>query len=333
MFIGDVSSHNTVTNWNAYAADTPAVWAKATQASGGDAYVNPKFGDQFHGAVGAGMLAGAYHFADVRHDPAADADYFVSVAGPAGAFADGRLLPMLDVENTTGVNWTASNTSGWVSRFIQRYRQVTGRSKIIVYASRSFWQTIMNPDQWAYDDVFLMVAAYPGAVDWSQGLNQSGWTHPRLAVWQYTDVAPIAGMQAPGDRSRQVAFTQADLTLGAATTEGSAEVGDRWFIRHLDAQGNDTGEMGMLTPTDDLIGVTGTNWSDVVKANGVPVLNAPDGIWEDFRTRLDNRQQKLAQDVADALYAKLTEGGGSATPHTVTVTVDGKLYTATPAAS
>jgi hypothetical protein len=173
-----------------------------------------------------------------------------------------------------------------------------------------------------------MVAAYPtGVVNWTAGLNQSGWSHPRLAVWQYTDAAPIAGMANPGDRSRQVAFTQADLTLGGQPTDGSDDVGDRWFVRHMDDKGNDTGEVGMLTPADDLIGVAGTNWQAVRDANKVPVLDAPPPVWADLVSRLDARQQKLAQDVADALAAKLTGG----TTHTVTVTVDGKLYTATPA--
>lgn len=217
VFLGDVSSHNTVTNWPAYIGDTPAVWVKATQSSGSAAYTNPSYNTQFVGASVAHGLVGAYHFADVRMAAAADADHFVDTAG-AKAFDDGRLLPMLDVENTTGVTWTAGNAAPWIARFIARYRARTGRSKIIVYASRSFWQTIMNPNSWADSDVYLMVAAYPGPVDWSKGLNQSGYTHPRLAVWQYTDVSPIAGMQSPGDRSRQVAFTQADLTLGSVPT-------------------------------------------------------------------------------------------------------------------
>lgn len=214
MFIGDVSSHNTITNWSAYVADTPAVWVKATQASGSAAYTNPSFASQFTGAVSVGGLAGAYHFADPRFSASADADHFIEVANRSGAFADGRLLPLLDVEDTPQFSWsTTANT--WIADFIRRYRQVTGRRKIIVYASRSFWQTILHPDAWVDGDIYLMVAAYPGAVDWSKGLNQSGYSHPRLAVWQYTDAAPIAGMAAPGDRSRQVAFTAADLTLGA----------------------------------------------------------------------------------------------------------------------
>jgi GH25 family lysozyme M1 (1,4-beta-N-acetylmuramidase) len=215
MFIGDVSSHNNVTDWAAYIRDTPAVWAKATQASGSAAYTSPLFVGQFAGARAAGGLVGAYHFADSRFSPAADFGHFFDVAGPVGAFDDGALLPMLDVEDTTGVTWTAGNVNTWVAGFITAYRQRTGQRKIIIYASRSFWQTIMRPDDWADADVYLMVAAYPGSVDWANGLNQSGYSHPRLAVWQYTDAAPVAGMQGLGDRSRQVAFTQADLTPGS----------------------------------------------------------------------------------------------------------------------
>lgn len=219
-FIGDVSSHNTINDWRAYVADTPAVWVKATQSSGHARYVSPSYAIQFSGASATGALVGAYHFADPRMDPAADARQFITQAG-AMAFQNGRLLPMLDIENTRDdngpINWPAEGTAWWIKAFIASYRQLAGQRKIIVYASRSFWQTIMQPDLWVDDDVFLMVAAYPGAVDWSKGLNQSGYSHPRLAVWQYTDNAPIAGLAAPGDRSRQVAFTQADLTLGGET--------------------------------------------------------------------------------------------------------------------
>jgi lysozyme len=214
MFIGDVSSHNNVISWPDYVRDTPAVWSKASQSSGPNAYTNPLFVQQFNGATAAGALVGAYHFGDRTQSPQADAEHFVSTASPSGAFADGRLLPLLDIENTASVTW-GDTTWAWIRAFIERYRELTGQRKIIVYASRSFWQTIMVPDRFVDDDVYLMIAAYPGAVDWSKGLNQSGWSHPRLAVWQYTDAAPIAGMQNPGDRSRQVAFTQADLTLGS----------------------------------------------------------------------------------------------------------------------
>jgi GH25 family lysozyme M1 (1,4-beta-N-acetylmuramidase) len=227
-FIGDVSSHNEIDNWTAYVSDTPAVWVKATQASGYAAYASPAYAGQLGGAIAAGGLAGAYHFADPRMDPAADAEHFVATAGSV-AFQNGRLLPLLDIENTTDGNgrpigWPAAGTPQWIRRFIERYRQLTGQRKIMVYASRSFWQTIMQPDQWTDGDVYLMVAAYPGFIDWTKGLNQSGYSHPRLAVWQYTDAAPIAGMANPGDRSRQIAFTQADLTLGGDTDMGPDDI-------------------------------------------------------------------------------------------------------------
>lgn len=230
MFILDISDHNTINNWTALATDTPAVWVKATQAAGQAlGYVSPSFAGprqhQFTSAKAAGMLTGAYHFGDARFAGAVEFDHFESVAGPAGAFKDGALLPMLDIENTAGSAWNGNTVNAYVEQFIARYRLRTGQRKIIVYASRSFWETIMNPNRWADADVYLMVAAYPGAVDWSHGLNQSGYSHPRLAVWQYTDVAPASGSAGLLDRSRQVAFSQADLTLGSlAPIEGDDEM-------------------------------------------------------------------------------------------------------------
>jgi lysozyme len=244
MYIGDVSSHNTVTDWRAYLADTPAVWVKATQASGPSAYTNPLFVGQFASARAAGGLVGAYHFADSRYAPAVDFAHFFDVAAPAGAFTDGALLPLLDIENTAGVEWTLGNVNSWVARFIAAYRLRTGKRKIIIYASRSFWQTIMRPNDWADADVYLMVAAYPGTVDWSRGLNQSGYSHPRLAVWQYTDAAPIAGMAQPGDRSRQVAFTPVDLTLGSRLNEGDDDVAPQPVLFLAAGTGGPTGPNG-----------------------------------------------------------------------------------------
>jgi GH25 family lysozyme M1 (1,4-beta-N-acetylmuramidase) len=325
LFIGDVSSHNNVTDWSAYIRDTPAVWVKATQASGVDAYSNPLFVRQFNGATAAGGLVGAYHFADVRHAPEDDADYFVNVAAPLGAFADGRLLPMLDVENTTGVTWSGSTAPGWIDRFIQRYRARTGQHKIAVYASTSWWKPIMQPDLWADDGVYLVTAAYPGSVDWSKGLNQSGYSHPRLAAWQYTDKAPISGMQNPGDRSRQIAFEQADLVLGGtvtpATTEGDEPMGE-WFLLQQNGVESGTGvllESGTFLgqPLPDAVRKAGaySNLND----GGVTDEQAL-GRWQDLVTRRAKMDADLAKAFVQALTAAGITGGtvgGGATPQQV----------------
>lgn len=205
----DISSHNLITDWRAVAGDVPAVWIKATQ---GDSYTSPAFSAQELGAASAGMQVGAYHFADSDVSPAGNWAHFAAVAGQLDAFSDGRLAPLLDMEDDAadGIHWTVANAPGFIAAFIAAYRHDTGQRKIVVYANASDWQTKMRPELWADADTYLMVARYstpptPG--------NTGGFTHPQLAVHQYTDKASVPGSSGQLDRSRLIAFTPADITL------------------------------------------------------------------------------------------------------------------------
>lgn len=221
MDIIDISSHNTITDWHTVAGQVPAVWTKATQGSG---YTSPAFVGQAAGAASVGMRVGAYHFADSNVSPSGNWAHFQAVAGSVNAFANGCLAPLLDMENdpVDGIFWNATSAPAFIRDFVAAYRQATGQRKIVVYANTSDWLNVMHPEQWADADTYLMCARY--GIPPSPG-NTGGFTHPQLAVHQYTDAASVTGSAGLLDASVLLNHTLADLTLGSVPlTEGDDDV-------------------------------------------------------------------------------------------------------------
>ena len=207
----DVSSFNTITNWSqVQGAGNSWAWSKATQGSG---YTNPLYGSQMVSGRHAGLRMGAYHFPDPRVSVATQVRYFVGIARSAGAFDHGAFLPMLDMENDTadGITWSAGGANSFIAAFRDALRAATGQPMLCVYGPESWYSSgFLQPAQWADSGVFLCAAQYTGLP------GQLGWSHPRLAVHQYTDSAPTPGAQGLTDRSVLVGgYTLADLTIGA----------------------------------------------------------------------------------------------------------------------
>jgi GH25 family lysozyme M1 (1,4-beta-N-acetylmuramidase) len=280
----DVSGYNTITNWSqVHGAGNAWTWTKATQ---GSTYVNPLFAGQFAGSVAAGMATGAYHFPDPNAGIAANVNHFVSVAAPLGAFNDGAMLPMLDLEDDPGdgISWTAGRANAFVAEFRDALRAATGQSKLCVYAAQSWWADgMLRPNDWADENVFLCAARFgvaPGDV---------GWSHPRLAVHQYTNSEPTPGSAAPVDRSVTVgAFHVSDLTLGE-----DDDMAGFWFIGNID-----TGEVALLYPNGDFVGLSGANYTAVITANRVPKLDVPQAVWDDMRGRRAGDLLTLARAIS-----------------------------------
>lgn len=206
----DVSSFNTITDWTkVQSAGNSWAWAKATQAGG---YTNALFAGQMRSGRDAGLAMGAYHFPDPRVSVATNVQHFVQVAEPQGAFQNGAFLPMLDMENSPadGIAWSAQGANSFIAAFRDAIRAATGQQLLCVYASESWWASgFLTPAAWADDGVFLCAAQYTGIP------GQLGWSHPRLAIHQYTDSAPTPGAQGLTDRSVTVGgWTLADLTIG-----------------------------------------------------------------------------------------------------------------------
>ncbi|MEV8634783.1 lysozyme [Streptosporangium sp. NPDC051023] len=165
-------------------------------ASEGVNYRNPLFETQEEGAAAAGLIRGAYHFAQPHEsDGATQADFFVGNGG--GWVADGRTLPgVLDVEDNpyggrngldTCYGLDQPQTVAWLRDFISRYWQRTGRDAII-YTTTSWWQTCTG-DSTAFGRNPLWLARW-GA---EPGMLPAGW--PRHTFWQVADRGTLPGGQ------------------------------------------------------------------------------------------------------------------------------------------
>jgi len=188
----DVSHWNgdiTVSEWQqAYSAGKVFVFAKATQ---GTWYTDTEFYDNMTRAPQAGLLTGCYHFAEPQYTSAtAEADYFVSVAGPY--LTDGYLRPALDLE-WGGPELGKTALSNWVNAWMDRVEALTGIEPIIYcntnYAINYLNSTVADRDLW-------IANWYPNDPETEQpniGVFNS-W-----AFWQWTDSCSIPGIGTSED--------------------------------------------------------------------------------------------------------------------------------------
>ena len=183
----DVSHHQDVIDWPAVAASGKEfVFAKATE---GRSFVDPMYATNKAGAEAAGLLFGAYHFAQpdgARRDPIREADHFVDHA----LLEPGNLLPVLDIERTGGLS--QAQVTEWIIRWLDRVTERLG-VRPIVYTSPNGWDvrtgdttavaaagyTVLWVAHWGVANPRLP------ADDW----NGNGWT-----FWQYTSQGTVPGI-------------------------------------------------------------------------------------------------------------------------------------------
>jgi GH25 family lysozyme M1 (1,4-beta-N-acetylmuramidase) len=199
----DVSSWNhpggASINWNSVrAAGHTFAFVKATQGpsvSGGSFYTNPYYASDSAGARAAGLYVGAYDFA-VPALPlttaALQARAFVSVVGSLHGTTS--LPPVLDLEQTGGLSST--NLRSWVQSWLTEAQRLTGRTPTI-YTSPNFWKTTMG-NTTAMSGYHLWLASWTSAK--TPGVLPGGWS--TWTMWQYTDVAKIAGITGSVDLNR-----------------------------------------------------------------------------------------------------------------------------------
>ncbi len=182
----DVSSHQGNVDWSAQRANGKRfAYVKATESTG---YTNPYFAQQYNGSYKAGMIRGAYHFANPSTSGgAAQADHFLENGG--GWSADGKTLPgALDMEwnpysDATCYGKTPSQMRSWISAFIERYEARTGRYPVI-YTATSWWDQCVGSAPDITEKSPLWLARYAS----TPGSLPSGWGWHTF--WQYTD-SPI----------------------------------------------------------------------------------------------------------------------------------------------
>lgn len=191
------------------------------QATEGTNYRNPRFDAQYGGAAGAGLIRGAYHFAQPHEsDGTAQADYFLQNGG--NWISDGQTLPgVLDIEDNpykdkNGKNncydLSAEDMVTWIKDFTKKYHEATGR-RAIIYTTTSWWQTCTgNSDKFKSNPLWL--ARWGG----DPGELPKGWK--RHTFWQSAEKGTLAGGQNSFNGSesqlKELANPPAEVTVSGA---------------------------------------------------------------------------------------------------------------------
>ena len=98
-----------------------------------------------------------------------------------------------------------------------------------------------------------------------------------------------------------------------------------WFIGNAE-----TGDVALLYPNGDFVGVNGSNYTAVISNNHVPKLDVPADVWADMAGRDSARLKEAAQDDADALKADGLGAGPAPADEHVKVTLDGTMHVGDP---
>lgn len=178
----DISSYQGNFKWSTWTKkDKDFAYIKATE---GTSYKSPYFKTQYSGAAKAGMIRGAYHFANPAGKPGYEqARYFVKNGG--GWSADGHTLPgVLDIEynpyGSTCYGISKSKTVAFVASFAKEYKKLTGKD-VVIYTTTDWWtQCTGNSSKFA-DTNPLWIARYGSK---KPGTLPKGWK--AATFWQYT---------------------------------------------------------------------------------------------------------------------------------------------------
>jgi GH25 family lysozyme M1 (1,4-beta-N-acetylmuramidase) len=177
----DVSSWQKNVDWRSLWNDGfRFAYVKATE---GNYYTNEYFGQQYNGSANAGMIRGAYHFANPSVSSGwRQARYFFRHGGSWSG--DGSTLPgVLDIEynpyGATCYGKTKKQMRSWISSFVRQYKQYTGRDAII-YTNYDWWSRCTGNTTMFNDTNPLWVARYAS----TPGTLPGGW--PYYTFWQHT---------------------------------------------------------------------------------------------------------------------------------------------------
>jgi GH25 family lysozyme M1 (1,4-beta-N-acetylmuramidase) len=193
------------------------VFMKATE---GRTFDDPNYAAYRAGALAAGLVVTAYHFANPGpgpNDPILEADHFVDVAG----IDSGNIIPVLDLERTGGLG--PAELIAWTFAWLQ---EVTARTNVMpmIYSGPHFWRTNMD-DTSAFADAgyrewiahWFVASPDVPAADW----GGHGWT-----FWQWTDCKKVPGISGCVDAdwfngTDLGAVTVHRLTVSLATPQGA----------------------------------------------------------------------------------------------------------------
>jgi GH25 family lysozyme M1 (1,4-beta-N-acetylmuramidase) len=164
------------------AAGKSFVFIKATE---GTRYTNGYFAGDWRGSGRAGLIRGAYHFAQPSSrtlSAAAQARHFVRVVG--SRLSRPSLPPVLDLEVTNGLG--ARKIVRWTRTWLATVKSLTGRVPMI-YTYLAYWRQYFKRST-ALRAYPLWIACYcsrPAAGSW-----------PRWTFWQFIDLDKFSGTVA-----------------------------------------------------------------------------------------------------------------------------------------
>ena len=167
------------------------------KATDGRSYVDPTYADNRDGAIAAGMIVTAYHFArpdNTKNDAKAEADHFVKVTGMDAPADVGDIIPVLDLERTGGLSHKA--IVQWVWDWVKEVQRRT-RVRPMIYTGYYGWQDRTGDTQEFADAGYKLWVA-----NWyvkSPSVPAGNWGGHGWTFWQYTDRGRVPGMSGGVD--------------------------------------------------------------------------------------------------------------------------------------
>ena len=181
----DMSHYQTISSWSSvYSGGRQFVFVKATE---GATYTDPTFASNMSGATGAGVIAGAYHYAHPDSNTATtEANKFLGVA--SSYIGAGYLKPVLDIEEGS---LTKSAMSTWVNSWCNTVLNATGVRPIVYsypdFATNKLDSSVTQWSPWmaSYNSQSPQTGAPNSTAPWS------GWS-----FWQYSASTTVTGVSS-----------------------------------------------------------------------------------------------------------------------------------------
>ena len=168
------------------------------KSSENTSFVDSKYASNRAGAKAAGLLVGAYHFAQPgtgAGDAVAEADHFVDTA----KIQSGDLIPVLDLEVTNGMGTTA--LQAWTKAFLTRVYERTG-VRAGIYVSPSFWSGKMGNSSWFAANGYKVLWVAHWTTASSPSVPSGNWGGHGWTFWQYTSSGTVPGISGRVDLNR-----------------------------------------------------------------------------------------------------------------------------------
>lgn len=308
-----------VSNWQGLNVDWAGLkqqgvrfaYIKATESANTPAkphagYVSPSFAPQYNGARNAGLIRGAYHFAQPHESSGAvQANFFVNHGG--GWRPGGWTLPgVLDIENNPYpstnhcYNKTRPQMVQWIRAFSDRYRQRTGRLPVI-YTNRAWWESCTG-NYSGFGTHPLWIANYAPTA----GQMPAGWR--TYDFWQY---ARVPNGHPGGNPNVFRGSLQALRKLASQARTG---------FNGVDAKPEPVRRGGPLTVTGTLSAYNGVAWRPLA-GKRVAVYFAPRGTsrWVAKGAALTDQLGRFRKTFAaqrDGSWRAVYPGGANLLPAT-----------------